>query len=99
MHSGAIEKQEFIKQLEDAIEQAAQVMASSVTSNDMGQFQGAAEAWRLAQETWLQATQDMSPEKAHAAMVGFSMGGDLAKWQEQKEPGPPPSILSLYRTT
>jgi len=92
-----MEKNEFIRKLEGATQQAAEAMKDAMTHNDMARFQSTAEGWRQSQETWLQATQGMGPEKARAVMVGFATGGEMAKWQTQRSPGPPPSVFSLYK--
>ena len=97
MLSGDMEKSELIRQTEDAIDQAAHNMDKAMQRSDLAQLKDAAEAWRRAQELWLQAAQNMTPEKAHAIMVEFATGGALSRWQEQQLPGPPPDVRSLYK--
>ncbi|WP_126629649.1 hypothetical protein [Dictyobacter alpinus] len=63
---------------------------------DAPRFQRACEAWRQANVAWLQVTQAMSPEKAHAVLVGIAVGGAVPTWMTQCAPGPPPSVLPLF---
>jgi hypothetical protein len=97
MNPGDMERGEFITQLEDAIQQAAQRMDKAQRKDDMARFHMAAEVWRQAQILWLQAAQSISAEKAQAVMICFAAGGELAKWLDEKRPGPPPSVLVLYK--
>ncbi len=53
------------------------------------------QSWRLAQEDWLQVARGMSYEKARAVMVGFALG-EVMKWMEERRPGPPLLVLTLY---
>jgi hypothetical protein len=93
-----LERGEFLRKLEDAIQQAALVMEDAALNNqNMAQFQEASEAWRQAQGLWLQASENMSAEKAQAVMVGFATGGELNRWLEERRPGPPPTVLELYK--
>src|SRR5438105_14625840 len=92
-----MERGEFIRQLEDAIQQSAMRMEQAILREDMVRFKRAAEAWKQAQLLWLQVAQGMSPEKAGAAMVSFALAGDLNRWMAERRPVPPPSILSLYK--
>jgi hypothetical protein len=93
---GDMERGAFIQGVESAIQQAAQRMGEAQQNNDLVRFRLAADAWRQAQILWLQATQNMTSEKAEAVMIGFAAGGELDKWANSPQPGPPPSVLSLY---
>lgn len=97
MNPDDMEQGEFIQKLEDAIQQASKKMESAIRQNDNVKFTMASEAWRQAQLLWLQTAQNMSPEKAQATLVSFAIAGDLDKWVEENRPGPPPTILSLYK--
>ncbi len=86
----------LIQALEDTISKAEQEMREAVQAHDLGQLKRAAQGFRLTQETWLQVTQHMSPEQAHAAVVDFALASKLNQWLEEGLQGPASSILSLY---
>lgn len=92
-----VERDEFIKNIEYAIEETSKKMESAIRQDNMAQFAIACETWRQSQLLWLQATQEMSPEKAQTVMIGFAVAGKLDRWVEERCPGPPPSILSSYK--
>jgi hypothetical protein len=96
----AIDKElaEFVQQLEVLVKEAGELMAEALREKNAKLYNTVAESWRQAQETWLQITQGIGPTHARTIMVHFSTTGDLAKWQRQKDAGPPPSILSHYQT-
>lgn len=77
MHSGDgdMERGQFIKGLESAIQQAAQRMDEAQQHKDLMRFSIAADAWKQASGLWLQAAQGMTWEKAQAVMIGFATGG------------------------
>lgn len=88
----------FIRGIEDTIDQAAHVMEQARLAQDLPQSHRAAKAWRMAQELWLQAAQGMTHQEAHTIMIRFATDDSLLQWQEQRAPGPPPSIRERYRT-
>jgi hypothetical protein len=93
--SGDMERGEMIRQLESVIQQGIEVMEDARLNKKTARLQSAMEGWRQAQGMWLQVARGMSPEKAQAVMVGFAVG-ELTKWMEERRPGPPPSVLTLY---
>ena len=92
---GGMGRSESIQSLEAAIQQEAHVMEDAIRTQDSERFALASENWRLAQMEWLQVARGMSYEKAVAVMVGLTMG-ELTRWMVERQPGPPPSVLSLY---
>ncbi len=77
----------------DTLEQKMhQIVIQEKDSNKMTQL---AAKWRVAQELWLMTARGMSPEKAHAVMIGFTMN-EITNWMNERRPGPPPSVLTLY---
>lgn len=96
MNQGDMDRDEFVRKLEDIIKKAAHQMDEALQRNDIAQFSKAAEAWGQASGVWLQAAQGMSWEKAEAVMIGFATGGELDKWVHERRPGPAPTVLSLY---
>ena len=96
MRSAQTPMENLIKALEDTISRAEQEMREAVQAHDLGQLKRASQGFRLAQETWLQVTQHLSPEQAHATMVDFAFARKLNQWIEDGLQGPAPSILSLY---
>ncbi|WP_126629516.1 hypothetical protein [Dictyobacter alpinus] len=97
MHSAhtTMERHAFIHEMETIIHDSETIMQQTV-HHDAPRFQRPCEAWRQANEAWLQVAQAMSPEKAHAVLVGMAVGGTIHTWMTQRTPGPPPSVLSLY---
>jgi hypothetical protein len=93
--SGGMERGEYIRTMEEAIHLCEQDMQRAVQRNDSQALARLAQGWRLANENWLLVARGMRPEKAHAVMVGFAVG-ELSKWMEERRPGPPPSVLTLY---
>jgi hypothetical protein len=93
--SGAMERHEFIRKNEEVIHLLEQDMQRAVERKDSKALARLAQGWRLANENWLLAARGMSPEKANTVMVGFALG-ELSKWMEERRPGPPPSVLTLY---
>lgn len=96
MNSANTPMENLIEALEDTISKAEQEMREAVQAHDLGQLKRASQGFRLTQETWLQVTQHMSPEQAHATMVDFALASKLNQWVEEGLQGPAPSILSLY---
>ncbi len=96
MRSAQTPMENLIKALEDTISRAEQEMREAVQAHDLGRLKCAAQGFRLTQETWLQVTQHMSPEQAHASVVDFALARKLNQWLEEGLQGPAPSILSLY---
>jgi len=92
---GGMERGEYIKALESAIQQEARVMEDATRNQNTERFERASEDWRLAQIEWLQVARGMSLEKAGEVMIGLTMG-ELTRWMEEQRPGPPPSVLSFY---
>jgi hypothetical protein len=92
-----MERNEFIKQCEELIDVFEHDLHREATKEnpDRIAFARLAEGYRLAQEHWLLAARGMSPEKARAVMVGFALN-ELTKWMNERRPGPPPSVLTLY---
>lgn len=87
-------KDELIQMSEQVIHNTLKVMEK--TPEDDPEFQRAVEAHRGAEELWLQVAQGMSPEKARAVIIGFAFG-ELRKWMDERRPGPPPTVLDLYK--
>ncbi len=57
-------------------------MREAAQAHDLGQLKHASQIFRLAQETWLQVTQHLSPEQAHAALLDFAFARKLNQWVE-----------------
>ncbi|GHO63300.1 hypothetical protein KSC_021920 [Ktedonobacter sp. SOSP1-52] len=91
-----MEREKFVRRLENTIKWATQRMDEAQRKGDTESFNRASMAWQQASLLWLEAAQGMSREKAAAVMIGFATGGELAKWVDERRPGPPPSVLSLY---
>ncbi len=96
MWSAHTPMENLIEALEDTISRAEQQMREAVQAHDLGQLKRAVQGFRLTQETWLQVTQHLSPEQAHAAVVDFALASKVNQWLEEGLQGPAPSILSLY---
>lgn len=90
-----MERGEFIRRCEEAIHKSEHLLHQAAMAHDSKALVRLSQGWRLAQESWLLAARGMSPEKARAVMVGFAVG-ELTKWKEERRPGPPPSVLTLY---
>ncbi len=99
MQSAHTPMENLIEALEDTISKAERTMREAVQAHDLGQLKHAAQGFRLTQETWLQMTQHMSPEQAHATMVDFDVARKLSQWVEEGQQRPAPSILSLSMIT
>ncbi len=72
MQPSDMERNEFIRKLEEEISQFEQEMQQAVERDDGNTLGTLIEGWRLAQENWLLVARGMSPEKARAVMVGFA---------------------------
>ncbi len=96
MRSAHTPMENLIEALEDTINKAERAMREAAQAHDLGQLKRGSQTFRLVQETWLQVTQHMSPEQAHAALLDFAFARKLNQWVEEGLQGPAPSILSLY---
>ena len=93
--SDDMERGEYIRELEKLIPQFQQDMHQAAMRKDSQALTRLSQGFNMAQTDWLQVARGMSLEKARAVMVGFAMG-ELTKWMEERRPGPPPSVLTLY---
>ena len=91
----AMERGEYIRKMEEVIHLGERGMHQAALSHDSEALAKFSEGFRLAQLEWLQAARGMSFEKANAVLIGFTMG-EVTKWMEERRPGPPPSVLTLY---
>jgi len=64
-----MDREGFIKGLEDDLQRATQRQIEAIHSHDLVTFQGAVRSWNWAAETWL-ATQGISQEEAQSLMTG-----------------------------
>lgn len=93
---GSMEVHKYVEKLEDAIRDLEQRMELCIHDTDNTNFKRLCEGYIQAQTEWLLAAQSMSPEKARAFMVGLATGGAIAKWKEERQPGPPPNVISCF---
>lgn len=96
---GAMERNEFISRIEGVIRQSTQFLhrlAIADQAEDKELFLATVQKWSEANHLWLQVARGMSPEKAHAVMIGSAMGGKLRSWFDERISGPPPSVLDMY---
>ncbi len=96
MRSAHTPMENLIEALEDTINKAERAVREAAQTHDLRQLKRGSQTFRLAQETWLQVTQHLSPEQAHATMLDFAFTRKLNQWVEDGLQGPAPSILSLY---
>ena len=86
----------YVKELEENVAKAAEVMHEAVKTDDDTTFRQAAATSGRSQEMWLIVAQNMTPEQARATMIDFAQQ-EVTQWMEERRPGPPPSIFIRYQ--
>ncbi len=96
--SEEIELGEFLRQVEELIADLERKMVLVLSGSPLYDLEALIRAWTQAQGIWLQHAQQMSRDQARDELVAFANSHQFARWMEGKRPGPPPNVLSKWKS-
>ena len=96
--SKEMELDEFLREVEGLIADLERKMVLVLKGSPLYDFEALIRAWTQAQGLWLQHAQSMSRDQARDELVAFANSHEFARWMEGKRKGPPPNILSKWKS-